>query len=408
VAHGGNPYDGPTIYAAEQAAQHYPDAQPSLGDFVDFPSVALLLRGFAWLPYWPSYALFTGLGLAVAGLALWVWLRELGWPRSGVWVAAALLSWPLLLGVFMGQLDLLMLGGLVAALILMRRDAPWTAGLCMVVVLLKPHLMWPVPLLLGAAWAADPPRLRRFAAAAAVVLAGGAALGFLLVPHSINFFPHLLSFDSRVTSDQPDLAGIPGLVAQLPSGGQIGDAIAAAGAVLVVWLGVAALRDPRLRGLAAERRCLIPLTGLAIWLALTPYAHPNDDVLLFPLLAMVIGERGGQLDGRWLEAGILGSLALIAAFVVSPALGVALLAVALMTWVGSHHRMGGEAAAALALAALAIVPDLWPFHVVSVSPTPVAVALIAIAGAMALRGQVRGASLSLAAAPRPSPQGAMR
>ncbi len=320
IAQGGNPYNSATMHVAEQAAQHYASVQPSLDDFTDLPVVGLVLRAFTWLPYWWSYAVFTAIGMAVAGLAMWAWVRELGWSRVGVWLAAALLSWPLLLGVFAGQFDLLMLGGLVASLILMRRNAPWLAGLCMAVVLLKPHILWPLPLLLGAAWVADPPRLKRFAVSAAAVLVGGAVAGFALVPDAADFFPHVLSFDSRVTSGQPDLSGLPGLFAHLPQGALIGDVIALAGALGVIGLAVLAVRDPRLRSLAAQQRSVIPLAGLALWLACTPYAHPNDDVLLLPLLAMAIGERGRNLDERWLQLGIIGSLALIFAFISAPAL----------------------------------------------------------------------------------------
>ncbi len=389
ISQGGNPYDSTIMHVAEQAAQHYASVQPSLDDFTDLPVVGLALRAFTWLPYWWSYAVFTGTGIAVAGLALWAWLRELGWSRAGLWLVAALLSWPLLLGVFAGQFDLLMLGGLVASLILMRRDAPWLAGLCMAVVLLKPHILWPLPLLLGAAWVADPQRLWRFAAAATLVLVGGAGAGFVLVAHSADFFPHVLGFDSRVTSGQPDLSGIPGLFAHLPQGALIGDVVAIAGALGVFGLALLAVRDPRLRGLAAPQRSLIPLAGLALWLACTPYAHPNDDVLLFPLLAMVVAERARNLDPRWLQLGIIGSLALIVAFITAPAIGAALLVAAAVMLAALRHRIAEGSVAALALTTLVLLPDVWPFHLVAVSPTPVAVSLVALAGLLELRARLQ-------------------
>jgi len=261
------------------------------------------------------------------------------------------------------------------------------------VVLLKPHLLWPLPLLLGAVWASDLPRLRRFAVSTVGVLAIGTALGFLLVPDSGTFFSHVLGFDSRVTADQPDLSGLPGLVARLPEGALLGDAMAVAGVVAVLALLVAVARSSRMRALSPQGRCIVPLAGVALWLALTPYAHPNDDVLLFPLLAIVIGERGRLLDARWLQVGIVGSLALILGFVASAALGAVLLGLAVATALALGRRLPAGAAPSLALAALALLPDIWPFHLVSVSLTPVAVALVAIAGLIELRrtlGRERG------------------
>lgn len=406
IADGGNPYNWATIHGAEQAAQHYASVQPPLDNFADLPVVGLALCVLAWMPFWVSYAVFSGLCVAAAVIALRAWLRELGWSGAGPWIAAAALSWPTLVGVFSGQFDLLMLGGLVGSLILMRRNAPWLAGICMVVVLLKPHILWPLPLLLGAAWVADPPRLRRFAISAVTVLAAGAVVGFAIVPHSGDFFSHALSFDSQVTSDQPDLAGLPGLVAHLPAGAPLGDAVAAAGALGILVLVVVAVRSRRLRELAPERRCLLPLAGLAIWLALTPYAHPNDDVLLFPLLAVVVGERGRNLEMRWLQAGIIGSLALIAGFVAATVLGAALLGAAVLGWLIHRERVPGHAAPALALAAIAVLPDVWPFHAVAVSLTPIAVTLAALAGVVELRisrranvSAGRSAALALSATP---------
>jgi hypothetical protein len=385
IGRGGNPYARMTLHVAEQLVDHYPHTQPALDNFTDLPVVGLLLRAFAWMPFWWSYAVFTAIGLAVSGVALRAWLSELGWVRRGAWILAALLSWPLLVGVFSGQLDLLMLGGTVAALLLMRRGSPWLAGLCMVAVLLKPHILWPLPLLLWAAWASEPALARRFAAAAVTTLAGGALLGFLLVPHAFAFFPHVLRFAGQVDQVQPDLAGMPGLLLPLPGGHLAGDLLAALGAAGVIGLTVAAIRYPRLRALPAEHRSLIPLAGLALWLALVPYAHPNDDVLLFPLVAVVIGREGGALDARWLLRGAVASVVLAGVFVVQPVAGALLLVAAMAGGTVWRDRVPARAAPALALAALTLLPAVWPFHLVPVSLTPVAAALVAVAGLLGLR-----------------------
>ena len=399
IAHGGNPYDAATIHAAEQTAQHYASVQPSLDDFADLPIVGLFLRAFSWLPYWWSYAVFTALGMVVAGASLRLWMRELGWPSAGLWVLGALCSWPLLVGALSGQFDLLLLGATVTALLLMRRDRPWLSGLCMAAVLLKPHILWPLPLLLATSWVGDMPQLRRFALSAGGVLVAGTVAGFLLVPHSGSFFAHLLNFESTVTAVQPDLAGIPGLVAHLPHGALLGDGIAVVGVAGVLALAVASIRQPALRALPADRRHLIPLVGLAFWLACTPYAHPNDDVLLFPLLIAVVGEAGRRLDPRWLEVGMIMSLALIGCFVGAPVVGAVLVVLSFVGWAWWWRRIPGPAAASVALAAVVLLPDIWPFHVVPVSLTPIAVTLVFVAGGLELRGLL---GVPTAAAPLPA------
>ena len=384
VQHGGNPYDAATIHAAEQAAQHYAHVQPSLDDFTDLPVVALLLGAFTWLPYWASYALFTAAGAAIALAALVFWLRDAGWRRGGLWVLAAMCSWPMLLGFFSGQFDALLLGATIAAVVLMRRNRPVAAGLCMAAVLLKPHLLWPLPLLLFAVWLPDPRRAWRFAATSVAVLVAGVAAGFLLVPNSSGFIGHLLGFGSRVGSVQPDLAGLPGMVLHLPGGTAAAVAIAAAGVTSVLALALATVRHEPLRRLSAEQRALVPLAGLAVWLALTPYAHPNDDVLLFPLLALLIGRQASALTGASLLAGVVAAIGLTAAFVTSPALGFVLAVAGAGLLAVRARRITHEHLAGLAVGSMAILPTIWPFHVLAVPVTPIAVALTAVAGCAAV------------------------
>ena len=395
VQHGGNPYDPATIHAAEQAAERYQHVQPSLDDFTDLPVVALVLPAVTWLPFWASYALFTVLGAAVAAAVLWIWMREAGWTTRAVWLLAAMASWPVLLGVFSGQFDFLLLGGTVGSLLLARRDRPWAAGLCMAAVLLKPHLLWPLPLLLFSVWLADPRRAWRFAAATVAVLGAGTVAGFLLVPQSAGFLGHLLGFGSRVGTDQPDLSGLPGMVLHLPGGAAAAVAIAAVGVVAVVALAVRAGRTARVRALDADQRALITLTGLAVWLAFTPYAHPNDDVLLFPLLVMLLGQNGREMGGRALAYGVVGAAGVGAAFIASAPLGYAVLAVGLAGLAFERRRLTPEGIATAGLAALAILPVIWPFHVLQAPVTPVAVALIALAGVLRVREILRASAPSL-------------
>ena len=256
----------------------------------------------------------------------------------------------------------------------------------MAAVLLKPHILWPLPLLLATSWVGDMPRREALRPLRRGRPGGGDGGRVPAVPHAGSFFGHLLSFESTVTSVQPDLAGIPGLVAHLPHGALLGDGIAVVGVAGVLGLAVASIRQPALRALPADRRHLVPLVGLAFWLACTPYAHPNDDVLLFPLLVAVVGEAGRRLDPRWLEVGMIVSLALIGCFVGAPVAGAALVVLGCVGWAWWWRRIPGPAAASLALAAVVLLPDIWPLHVVPVSLTPIAVTLVFVAGGLELRG----------------------
>ena len=392
LAHqGGDPYNQAAIQAAEQAAQMYRHLQPSLNNFADLPIVAWFLTPATWLSFWASFAVFTGIGAMVAAVSLRLWMRQMGWERTGFWLTGAMASWVMLLGFTSGQFDALLLGGLVASLVLMRKDLPWLAGACMIVVLLKPHLLWPLPLLLFAVWTPQWHRAWRFAMAAGLVLIGGATAGLLLVPGAGDFFTHALGFAGNVAGTQPDLSGIPGLLLPLPGGGAMGDGVAVVGAGLVAALVWACLTHHRLRDLSDAQRAVVPLVGLTIWLACVPYAHPNDDVLTFPLLVFLVGAGGSVLDARWLLRAVLGCCAVAAAFLVSFALGDALLLVGVAAWIWRRAQVPQPAVVSAALVAMMLLPTVWPFHVVEVSLTPVAVALTAVAGAWWVMARMPGA-----------------
>ncbi|MGH7687402.1 MAG: glycosyltransferase family 87 protein [Candidatus Dormibacteria bacterium] len=385
VQHGGNPYDATTIHAAEQAAQHYQNVQPSLDDFTDLPIIALVLRAVTWLPYWASYAAFSAAGIVIVMASLFAWMRAWGWRRPALWLLGGLASWPVLLGLFSGQFDAVLLGATIAALLLMRRHRPVAAGLCMAAVLLKPHLLWPLPLLLFVVWLDDPRQAWRFAASAAAVILSGTLIGFLLVPNSSGFVGHLLGFGSRVADVQPDLAGVPGMLLHLPGGRTIAVAVAAIGVAAVFALAAWIAVRGRRREMGEHARALIPLAGLAVWLALTPYAHPNDDVLLFPLVVLMVGRDAAALEGRALGAGLVAAAVVAAAFIAAPAIGF-LAVIGGASWlVVQRHRVTAPLVAALAFAAVAVLPTVWPFHVLTVPVTPIAVVLTALAGLLSVR-----------------------
>ena len=391
VWQGGNPYDNATIHAAEQAVHYYAHVQPSLDDFANLPVVALPLALFSLLPYWTAYAVFTAIGVVLATWALVAWCRAAGWRRIGLWVVSALFAWITLLGFLMAQFDALLLAGAVFTLLLCRRRAFVAAGvLCAAVVLIKPHIIWPMPLLMWAVGIGDRRGAARFAAGGVATAIVGLAAGFATVHNSTSFAAHLLDFARHVNVVQPDLAGLPGLVAGLPGGGVAGNAIAAAGFVLV--LAAAAVVRGRDAGLSGPVRELIVLTGLAVWLTAAPYAHPNDDVLLLPLLAVLAGERGDALAPRWLALGLLISAVVAAAFLVTPAAGYAVTVALAGLAVVIRGRLTPVVTASIAVAAIGTLPAVWPFHLLTVPVTPVAVLMVTLAAVIRLRADLGAAA----------------
>jgi Glycosyltransferase family 87 len=392
VEHGGNPYDPALIHPAEQAADHYPVVQPSLDDFANLPIVAWSLQPLTALPFWASYALAAALGMLAAAIALYWWLRRWGWRGAAPWAAVALVSWPALLGVYSGQFDLLLLGMLIAAMALSMRRHPALAGtVCTAAALVKPHILWPLPLLLAIAQLPD----RRAAARCVVAAAGTAAAmiggGEILMPGSTaSFLSHLFAFGGRIATVQPDLAGLPGMFEHLPAGGVIAAAVTALGAVATLGFAGYWALSGRALALSAQTRVALGVgAGLALWLVATPYAHPNDDVLLFPLLALVVGADAVHLRQRDLVRALAATAVLITAFVVSPLAGSLLtLGAAAVLW-RRRESVGHGGLAAAALVAIAILPMVWPFHALVVSLTPLAVLLVAVAGASLVRRTLR-------------------
>lgn len=361
TAHGGSPYTFAALSAAEQSIRFNPGAlAPALVSFVDLPVVAVITRPLLWLPFWSSFLLFEALSLALAALALRRWADHIGWPRPGLWILGALLAVPTVVGLQVGQFDLIMLAAAVATLLAMEAGRPWVAGVCAAAVLLKPHILWPLPLLVAAVWASDRHQLSRFAAAFAATTGIGLGVGFLLVPGAAGFFHTLSGFAATIDTAQPDLAGLPGLFAPLPWAPLANDALSLAGAGLVVLLALAAVRRGRRSPLAAETRRWLPLAGLAVWLAATAYVHTDDLILLYPLLALVILRNPGALARDVLTPCLaLTGAVMLATWASWPAAAGLLLLVGLLLlrgWDTLRAARPEEVATALAVSTTLIIP----------------------------------------------------
>ena len=388
VSQGGNPYDSAVISAAEQRADTYPAVQPAIDDFTNPAPVAWVLQPVARMPFWTAYLVFTLLSAAAALAALVLWLRALGWRRPAGWAGLALLSWPALVGLFDGQFDLLMLALALAATGLATRGRPALAGsVAVAAAMFKPHILWPLPLLLAAAEMPDRRATARLAGAAVATALSIGVAGELLMPGSSQaFVSHVLGFGGRVAGSQPDLAGLPGLIEALPVGPQMGLAIAVAGvAATLAFAGYWARAGCALALSKPARTRLAVTAGLAIWLLATPYAHPNDDVLLLPLVALLLGPDGNEVTDRQLLWAMLGCLAVVTTFLTAPVAG-ALLVIggAAVVWL-RRRGLAASGLAAAAMVSLAVLPTAWPFHLIAVSLTPLAVLLVTLAGGLLVR-----------------------
>jgi hypothetical protein len=388
VGQGGNPYDPALIHPAEQAADHYAAVQPSLDDFVNLPIVAWALQPLTALSFWASYALAATLGMIAAGIALFAWLRRWGWRGSTPWVVVAVVSWPALLGVYSGQFDLLLLAMVIGAMALSMRRHPGLAGaLCTGAALIKPHILWPLPLLLAVSQLPDRRAAVRAVVASAATATATIAGGEVLMPGSTGrFLSHAFAFGGRISTVQPDLSGLPGMFAHLPGGGVIAAAVTALGAVATLGFAGWWARNRAALALTPDTRVALGIgAGLALWLVATPYAHPNDDVLLFPLLALVVGANAVQLRQRDLVRALAAAAVVIAAFLLSPVAGSVLtVAPAAVLW-RRRDAVAHRGLAAAALVAIAVLPMVWPFHLLVVSLTPLAVLLVAAAGLSLVR-----------------------
>lgn len=393
VEHGGSPYDPALIHPAEQTADHYAVVQPSLDDFTNLPIVAWVLQPLTALPFWASYGLAAGLGLIAAGLALLAWLRRWGWRGAAPWAALAMLSWPALLGVYSGQFDLLLLAVCVAAVgLAMRGHAGYATAACTAAALVKPQVLWPLPLLLAVSQLPDRRSAARCVGAGVATALAMVAGGEILMPGSTALFlSHLVAFGGRVATVQPDLAGLPGMLEHLPGGAVMAAAVTGLGAAATVGFAACWARNRRALALAGDvRMALCVFVGLALWLVATPYAHPNDDVLLFPLLALVVGADGVNLGQRDLVWSLAGSAVVVTGFVLAPIAGSMLTLVAAAALWRGWMRGGDKVLAAAALVAIAILPMVWPFHALVVSLTPLAVLLVAVAGVSLVRRTLSG------------------
>jgi hypothetical protein len=228
---GHSPYDWAKLQAVEQLAQGYPRLQPTLDSFAYLPIAATLLEPLSKLPFWASCIAFTCFGAAIALLTLALLAHDLGWTRVAALLMGVLVSWVALLGFAAGQFDALMFAVLAGSMQLAAHGRPFLAGLLLGLVWVKPDLLWPAPVFLFLVLWPRPRRAWWFALGFATVSALCLAASPGLLP---EWWRATHGFASGVGTQQPDLAGLPGLLGAIPAGLGLGRGVLAPGTLVVI------------------------------------------------------------------------------------------------------------------------------------------------------------------------------
>lgn len=401
ISRGSSPYSLSLLQAAEHLAHAYPSFNAVLKTFVDPPATAWVLVPLSKLPFWLSYGVFTALGVLVVVVTITLLARDLGWRHTSILAASVLVSWIGLLGLLAGQLDALLFAALAGSMLLAWHERSLAAGCVLALTLLKPSLLWPVPVFMFLALWPDRGRALRF-------VAGFVLVGALFILASWSLLPswwHSLGvFATGVGTNHPDLAGLPGLLAAAPRSWGLGTGTSAPPALLLVAVAIAAMASFGVWMMVSPDWRRVSLVGritwaaalpLGIWLLATPYAHPNDALLLLPLFMLTVGRDARRVHGLGLG---LSAAAMVLLLLIWPGgvvpwqLGLAVFAalgVGLWRW-RTDLRLTGFGAG-LCVMALATLPALWAFHILAVGLTPVAVLCLVVEGGRTCWMEVGGA-----------------
>jgi hypothetical protein len=293
VAHHGDPYNWPTLAAAEyqlyDAPQRLAPGDPAYYEFLAFPEgpwLAYAMAPLTNLPWQVAYGLFAvllGLILLAASFASF---SLLGWSRRCALLGAgcALLGAVGFINLFMGQVSVIVFGALIAAWVLARSGQPFLAGAVLVLVWVKPNIGLPLPLVLALL---EPAVARRMISG--FVVASAAAFGLMAAVMGLHFLEWPLQVPrmwQAVQGLQPDMASVesfyyPGLNGWVKTAALL---VTLLGAIAYGAWAIRRARDAHSRG----------LTLLIIWLFALPFVQSYDLVLLLPVMALLVGPR---LDG---------------------------------------------------------------------------------------------------------------
>ena len=317
---GANPYAAGAVYAMERAlGWRDPHVLMMLNPPWVLPWAALL----GALPYRMAYYAWQAVAVgleAVSAVALW---RYFGGTRRTEWVALVFLATFLPAGAaeHLGQVTPLMLAGMTGLLWALRRERYGLAGACVVVLALKPHLLYLVFLAL-ALWMVKEKKWRLGAGAV------GAGVGATLaaIVHDRNVLGY---FGGTERTAMNTYCGVGGVLRSMfgMEHAWLQFAPMAAG---LAWFA----RYWRRHGAAWRWEDRLPLV-LLVSISTSPYFWAHDFILAMPaLLAVVV--RLTRESGQWLMAAALYLLAQKAIFQVGAAISNPWMATFGMVWLGLY------------------------------------------------------------------------
>ena len=241
---------GPTFF--------YPEIFP--------PTLAWLVAPFALWPFPLALTLWTALLLVALVVTWWVCAPGFRWPVRGAHLAVALAAAPVAFGLLLGQVVFVVAAAVGVGWWLLRRERPFSAGLVLALIALKPQLAFllPLALLAGGRWRAFAGWLAGSSTILAVCILtlgiGGLAVYARLLVEATS------ALDTLMVPVKLTLAGL------LDQG-----MLAHAAQVTVVLLTLACCW--RRRADAPE----FPIAaGLCASLLVTPFIHTQDLAMLFP------------------------------------------------------------------------------------------------------------------------------
>ena len=254
--------------------------------FVSAPPMAWLIAPLAaGLPYATAYWVFAGL-LAIAYVVT-AWLAAPGSAiaKSAVVLAGAI-TYPVLIGIHMGQAAILVGVAIVLAWELLRRGQQVAAGLALSAIFLKPQVAFLVPIAL-IAWGAW--RAAAVSAGAAAVLAILSVLS--LGSAGLAEWTHLLGIENQNLDNQiwtPAILTGPGAPAFAI------EAVLAAVALAVAFIS-RRRRDPGTAFVA----------GLVGSLVGAPYHHGADSICLVAAFLIALNLKPSRLLMGWMAVGVV-------------------------------------------------------------------------------------------------------
>lgn len=285
--HGGNPYNSTQLFRQEMTLYH---ALPWMNAwqrwwFAQNPYVHGTLLAVMFIPSlaW-SHATVYPIAFAALMLTIGASLLMLArlWPRERwrTWLLYLLLSPIAFVGPFLGQVDAIFLLAFVLALRWAERQQFFPAGCVLTIGLIKPQIIaGPLIVLFIIAWQrkALMAYLKGLAAGSLAVLLLSVAAGS---PRIILYWlTSMQHFGAGAIYKQNDLSTLASLyITWLPHSLSTPLSLV----LIVGWLALCLWLWRRVQTCDDQRWWIACAT--VCWLLVTPYAHPHDDVLLFPAL----------------------------------------------------------------------------------------------------------------------------